>query len=117
MKRIDEEQRFREEREAEKRARGREPRKAKRARRDLAGRDALAITLIERTAPTAEQDPPAELPAISPEVLAERDRLLGAAGPASLGVPAELIAPDPAPTWLDRDITKQRVRSQTRGRR
>jgi len=57
VKRPDEEQRFREERAAE-RDGAREPRPAGPARRrNLAGRDALRITVVERTAVTSDPDP------------------------------------------------------------
>lgn len=62
---IDDDQRFREERaeQLRERDRQREPRDRRRpVRRDLAGRDALQISLVERTAAALDETPPAAAP-------------------------------------------------------
>lgn len=69
---IDDEYRFREERaeDLRRRDREREPRaRSRSARRDLAGRDALHIRLVERKAAARDGAPDAE-PAENPAVIA-----------------------------------------------
>jgi hypothetical protein len=65
MARLDEDQRFREARaeELRERDRHREPRSFRRPRRDLAGRSAVRITLVERAAAVQDEGAAAAAPA------------------------------------------------------
>lgn len=68
MTRIDDDQRFREERaeQLRERDREREPRSFRRLRRDLAARDALRITLVERAAAAQDEGAVDTAPAAAP---------------------------------------------------